>query len=127
MGFSGFSGFGSDCPCTPGPSSGSFHPPLLLGVSPDFPTGLGLPGFPSGTGGVVSLTATDGTPEITLNTASIDTSGGSGSTQGAGASVTFNDAVILAVTISLITGVMSGFAPAYTASKMDPVDSLRYE
>lgn len=37
------------------------------------------------------------------------------------------DAVILAVTISIITGVMSGFAPAYTAAKMDPVDSLRYE
>lgn len=37
------------------------------------------------------------------------------------------DAVILAITISLITGVLSGFAPAYTASKMDPVDSLRYE
>lgn len=37
------------------------------------------------------------------------------------------DAVILAITISLITGVISGFAPAYTASKMDPVDSLRYE
>lgn len=37
------------------------------------------------------------------------------------------DAVILAVTISLITGVLSGFAPAYTASKLDPVDALRYE
>lgn len=37
------------------------------------------------------------------------------------------DAVILAVTISLMTGVLSGFAPAYKASKMDPVDSLRYE
>lgn len=37
------------------------------------------------------------------------------------------DAVILAVTISILTGVFSGLAPAYTASKMDPVDSLRYE
>ena len=37
------------------------------------------------------------------------------------------DAVILAVTISLITGVLSGFAPAYTAAKLDPVDALRYE
>lgn len=37
------------------------------------------------------------------------------------------DAVVLAVVISLITGVLSGFAPAFTASKMDPVDSLRYE
>jgi putative ABC transport system permease protein len=37
------------------------------------------------------------------------------------------DAVILAISISIITGVLSGFAPAYTASKMDPVDSLRYE
>jgi len=37
------------------------------------------------------------------------------------------DAVVLAVVISLITGVLSGFAPAYTAAKMDPVEALRYE
>jgi putative ABC transport system permease protein len=37
------------------------------------------------------------------------------------------DSVILAISVSLIVGVLSGFAPAYTASKMDPVDSLRYE
>lgn len=37
------------------------------------------------------------------------------------------DAVILAVTISLITGILSGLAPAYTAAKLDPVDALRYE
>jgi len=37
------------------------------------------------------------------------------------------DAVILAVSISLMTGILSGFAPAYKASKMDPVDSLRNE
>ncbi|MGE5400103.1 MAG: ABC transporter permease [Ignavibacteriales bacterium] len=37
------------------------------------------------------------------------------------------DAVILAISISLITGVISGFAPAYTAAKMDPVEALRYE
>ncbi len=37
------------------------------------------------------------------------------------------DAVILAVSISLITGVASGFAPAFTASKLDPVEALRYE
>ncbi|MEE9430152.1 MAG: ABC transporter permease [Melioribacteraceae bacterium] len=37
------------------------------------------------------------------------------------------DAVILAIGISLITGILSGIAPAYTAAKMDPVDALRYE
>jgi putative ABC transport system permease protein len=37
------------------------------------------------------------------------------------------DAVILAISISLLTGVLSGFAPAYTAAKLDPVDALRYE
>ncbi len=37
------------------------------------------------------------------------------------------DAVFLAIVISLFTGLISGFAPAYTASKLDPVDSLRYE
>ncbi|MDP4173588.1 MAG: ABC transporter permease [Bacteroidota bacterium] len=36
-------------------------------------------------------------------------------------------AVILAIVISLITGVVSGFAPAYSAAKMDPVEALRYE
>ncbi|GAB4299554.1 MAG: ABC transporter permease [Ignavibacteriaceae bacterium] len=37
------------------------------------------------------------------------------------------DAVILAIVVSLITGVIAGLAPAYTASKLDPVESLRYE
>jgi putative ABC transport system permease protein len=37
------------------------------------------------------------------------------------------DTVILAIVISLITGVISGFAPAYSASKLDPVEALRYE
>lgn len=37
------------------------------------------------------------------------------------------DAVILAISISLITGVVAGLAPAYTASKLDPVEALRYE
>jgi len=37
------------------------------------------------------------------------------------------DAVILAIGISLITGIISGLAPAYTAAKMDAVDALRYE
>ncbi len=37
------------------------------------------------------------------------------------------DAVILAISISLITGILSGVAPAYTAAKLDPVDALRYE
>ncbi len=37
------------------------------------------------------------------------------------------DSVVLAISVSLLVGIFSGFAPAYTASKMDPVDSLRYE
>lgn len=37
------------------------------------------------------------------------------------------DAVILAIVISLLTGVFSGLAPAYKAAKMDPVEALRYE
>ena len=37
------------------------------------------------------------------------------------------DIVIIAILISLLTGIISGLAPAYTAAKMDPVDALRYE
>ncbi|MDQ1353571.1 MAG: putative transport system permease protein [Acidobacteriota bacterium] len=37
------------------------------------------------------------------------------------------DTVFLAITISILTGIISGFVPAYTAAKMDPVDALRYE
>jgi putative ABC transport system permease protein len=35
--------------------------------------------------------------------------------------------VILGIFISLLFGVLAGFFPAFNASKMDPVDSLRYE
>jgi putative ABC transport system permease protein len=37
------------------------------------------------------------------------------------------DVVLLAIIISLLTGIISGLAPAYTAAKMDPVEALRYE
>ena len=37
------------------------------------------------------------------------------------------DIVMIAVGISLLTGIIAGFAPAYTASKLDPVEALRYE
>ncbi|TAK67594.1 MAG: FtsX-like permease family protein [Bacteroidetes bacterium] len=35
--------------------------------------------------------------------------------------------VIIALLVSLMVGVISGFLPAYRASKLDPVDALRYE
>jgi putative ABC transport system permease protein len=35
--------------------------------------------------------------------------------------------VLLAIFISLLTGIVSGLAPAWTAAKMDPVEALRYE
>ena len=35
--------------------------------------------------------------------------------------------VVVGLTISVLTGVLSGFAPAWQASKLDPVVALRYE
>jgi len=37
------------------------------------------------------------------------------------------DIVILALFISALVGIISGFLPAYRASKLNPVDALRYE
>ena len=34
---------------------------------------------------------------------------------------------ISAIVMSMVVGVLSGFIPAYQASKLDPIDSLRYE
>jgi putative ABC transport system permease protein len=35
--------------------------------------------------------------------------------------------VVIGLTVSVLTGVFSGFAPAWAASKLDPVVALRYE
>jgi putative ABC transport system permease protein len=35
--------------------------------------------------------------------------------------------VFIAIMVSLVVGVISGFLPAYRAAKMDPVEALRYE
>ena len=35
--------------------------------------------------------------------------------------------VVIGMFISAVTGIVSGFAPAWTASKLDPVTALRYE
>lgn len=37
------------------------------------------------------------------------------------------DLIIIAVVISIMTGVISGFAPALQASQLDPAEALRHE
>ncbi len=37
------------------------------------------------------------------------------------------EAVYIALTMAIITGLLSGFYPAYKASRLDPVEALRYE
>jgi putative ABC transport system permease protein len=37
------------------------------------------------------------------------------------------NSILLALSVSISAGVIAGFIPAYKASKLKPVDALRYE
>ena len=44
-----------------------------------------------------------------------------------GSSIVSLESVIMALSVSLFVGIVAGIVPAYQASKLKPVDALRYE
>jgi putative ABC transport system permease protein len=42
-------------------------------------------------------------------------------------SIVSSNSVIIAISMSVIIGIVAGIIPAYKASKLKPVDALRYE
>ncbi|MEA3342837.1 MAG: hypothetical protein U9Q92_01600 [archaeon] len=48
-------------------------------------------------------------------------------TKGGAATVVSMESVVMALSVAVIIGVVSGVVPAYNGSKLKPVDALRYE
>ncbi len=53
--------------------------------------------------------------------------GGVPMAKGGASTIVSMDAVVLALSVSIVIGVISGVVPAYNGSKLKPVDALRYE
>ena len=53
--------------------------------------------------------------------------GGGGLFMGRGGTIVTLNSIIMALSVSVVVGILAGLIPAYQASKLRPVDALRYE
>ena len=86
----------------------------------------GLIGLVGGLGGIVLGVIGSGFISI-LSSSSTATTAGGGFGRILGNTAITPGLLIFALSVSIIIGMIAGVIPAYRASKLNPVDALRYE